>query len=125
MPDQQKKALGVVYDHTIGRVINRILKGKFEVEIVTSLEEAHEKINGHLAVITDWTEVDGREVVKISQERGIKKIIIMNGGLMKDDEIMTLKESGVDIIPKPFDQQDLINAIRGKIAETKTGNEKN
>jgi DNA-binding response OmpR family regulator len=120
---EQKKVLAVVYDPNIGRAINRILpKEEFSVEIAMSLEEARSKIKELLAidvVITDWTQVNGAEVAKAAQEKGVEKIIIMDGGFPQKRELLEgLRESGINIIPKPFNKEELINAVRGEVAKT-------
>jgi len=115
----EKIVLGVVYDPIIGKMINRILEKEFTVEIAGTLEEAREKINELQlnAVITDWTQVNGPEVIKSAKEKGVRKIIVMNGGLINDRELEELEKTGVDVIPKPFEAEELINTIRGEISE--------
>lgn len=120
MPENQKKTiLAVVYDPCLGRILHRILKKDFNVEIKNTLEEARQKINETQlnTVITDWTRVNGPEVIKCAQEKGIKKIVVMNGGLIEEKEEKKLEESEIDIISKPFEKNELINLLRKKISK--------
>jgi DNA-binding response OmpR family regulator len=123
----EKIVLGVVYDPIIGKMINRILKKEFTVEIAGTLEEAREKINELQlnAVITDWTRVNGPEVIKSAKEKGVRKIIVINGGLINKRELEELKKTDVDILPKPFELKELIAAVRGEISEMETENREN
>ena len=119
----EKTVLGVLYDPLTGRILKRILK-EFTVEIAETLEEAREKINELQlnAVITDWTRVNGPEVIKSAKEKGVRKIIVINGGLINDKELKELEKTGVDVVPKPFGIAELINAVRGEVSEIETKN---
>jgi DNA-binding response OmpR family regulator len=122
MPETEPKTvLAVAYNPALGRMIKELLLGEnFAVEVTESLEEARERINGAplRAVITDWTRVNGLEVIKYAREKMVETIIVMNGGLISDEQLEQLEETGVDVIDKPFDIEDLINLVRREAIKT-------
>jgi DNA-binding response OmpR family regulator len=122
---EQRKVLAVVYDPAIGKAISRILGTRgYAVEVLESKTDASAKVREMLSnvladvVITDWTQVDGEEVAKAAKQKGVERVIIMNGGLIGQKKSEELEKSGISIIPKVFGKEELINAVRGGVAKT-------
>ena len=121
-----KNILAIVHYDAIGRTLERIFeRSGCAIEVIESAVDASEEVRDRLGelladvVITDWSGVNGAGIVKVAQEKGVKTIIIMDGGLMKDEEREKFRKSGAaDIVPKPFDVEKLIDLVkRDKIEE--------
>ena len=126
----KKTVLGVVYDPMIGKILKRILnKIGYHTDIIESEADASEEVRKRAEqalpdiLITDWTQVNGKEVIqtvkevigKILKETGEEKKVdkyVINGGLI---EAIELEKLGAKNIPKPFSREELINALRGNV----------
>ena len=120
MSDPEKKILFVTYEPALGRVVSRALGKESDfpsVEVVKDLDEAQAALQKKLTsvVITDWTRVNGEEVVKASLENDVRGVIVINGG--GQDVADKVEHLGAENLDKPFEFDQLIAAVRLALAK--------